>query len=106
LKNNPGIELHKRHSFFQFIKLVFHSEFIVTDGGSNQEECSYMGKPCLLLRKKTERTEGLDQNVCLSKLEIPVIDHFINHTNKYIRPFIGEKKSPSEVIADAVKHFA
>ena len=59
LKKNKNIELHPRYDYFDFIKLLGKAEFLATDGGSNQEECSYLGKPCLLLRHYTERQEGL-----------------------------------------------
>ena len=34
--------------------------FVVTDSGGIQEEAAFLKKPCLVCRKETERTEGLD----------------------------------------------
>ena len=67
LLNNKIIELRPRSDYFRFIKLLNNSEFIITDGGSNQEESYYLGKPCLVMRKTTERKEGLGKNVIISE---------------------------------------
>ncbi|MDR1774024.1 MAG: UDP-N-acetylglucosamine 2-epimerase (non-hydrolyzing) [Clostridioides sp.] len=42
--------------FHNFMK---RSYFIMTDSGGIQEEASYLGKPVLVLREKTERPEGI-----------------------------------------------
>jgi len=42
-----------------FIQWLAGSRILFTDGGSIQEESLVFKKPCLLLRKKTERVEGL-----------------------------------------------
>ena len=106
LKENPKVELRPRYSYFQFIKLLYGSEFMVTDGGSNQEECSYLGKPCLLLRKATERQEGLGRNVCLSQMDDSLIDDFINSYSKFSVPFIQGEMIPSSIIAREIKVFS
>ncbi|MHA1439881.1 MAG: UDP-N-acetylglucosamine 2-epimerase [Promethearchaeota archaeon] len=67
LVENPNIELRPRYDYFKFIKLLSSAEFVITDGGSNQEESYYLGKPCLVMRKTTERKEGLDKNVVFNK---------------------------------------
>ena len=105
LKKNPRLELHPRYSYFQFIKLLYGSEFMVTDGGSNQEECSYLGKPCLLIRRKTERQEGLGKNVCLSQMKSPVIDDFINNYSTFAVPFFQEEITPSSLIVNEIEMF-
>ncbi|MEP1727168.1 MAG: UDP-N-acetylglucosamine 2-epimerase, partial [Marinobacter sp.] len=58
LDAEPGIELRKRLSYFEFAGVLARARFLVTDGGSNQEESSYLGLPCLVMRKGTERKEG------------------------------------------------
>ena len=76
---------------------------MVTDGGSNQEECFYLGKPCLLLRKATERQEGLGKNVCLSYMEDDSIDDFINDYSQFSLPHLQETVTPSSIIVRAIK---
>lgn len=63
------IELVDRMNYVDFVRLLMGSRGLVTDGGSNQEESFYMGLPCLLMRKETERKEGLDSNVRISGLD-------------------------------------
>ena len=65
LRNNKNIILLPRIGYFDFMKLLEASEFVITDGGSNQEELFYMGKPTLILRKTTERKEGIGKNAKL-----------------------------------------
>lgn len=78
LKRNSNTELRPRYSYFQFIRIIKHATFVVTDGGSNQEECYYLGKPCLILRNATERCEGIDSNAVLSKYRPQLIQSFLD----------------------------
>jgi UDP-N-acetylglucosamine 2-epimerase (non-hydrolysing) len=52
-------------SYTGFMNLVLNSRFVITDSGGIQEETSYIGIPCLTLRKNTERpvtvTRGTNQ---------------------------------------------
>jgi len=100
LMNNNSIELRPRYDYFKFIKLIVNSEFIITDGGSNQEECYYLGKPCLIFRDKTERLEGLGRNAILSELNEKLINDFVNSYEKHCYPPIKIDKTPSKIIVD------
>lgn len=42
-------------SYLDFIALVHQSRFVLTDSGGIQEETTFLGIPCLTLRKNTER---------------------------------------------------
>jgi UDP-N-acetylglucosamine 2-epimerase (non-hydrolysing) len=52
-------------NYVRFMSLVFHCRFVITDSGGIQEETSYLGIPCLTVRKNTERpitvTHGTNQ---------------------------------------------
>jgi UDP-N-acetylglucosamine 2-epimerase (non-hydrolysing) len=100
LESNEQIEVRPRYDYANFIHLVSLSEFVVTDGGSNQEECFYLGKPCLVLRHATERTEGLNENVVISEFDQACIDHFVAHYSIYARDEKIITPSPTEVIVD------
>ena len=76
------------------------SEFIATDGGSNQEEAYYIGKPCIILRNVTERIEGLGENAVLSKGDEKIILKFINNYHKYERGRVKISVNPSRIIID------
>ena len=82
LEGIKNIHYHKILSHGQFLSLLKKCDFVVTDGGSIQEEAFYLGKPCLLLRKRTERKEGLGENAVLSGLDQNKIDYFLkSYTN-------------------------
>ncbi|MBI5198180.1 MAG: UDP-N-acetylglucosamine 2-epimerase [Nitrospirae bacterium] len=97
-----GVELRPRYDYFEFIKLIRGSEFMISDGGSNQEESYYMGHPCLLLRKATERMEGLGKNVVLSMCRDSIISEFLGHYKKYKAAPVVLQKSPSKIIVDSL----
>ncbi|MFH1801915.1 MAG: UDP-N-acetylglucosamine 2-epimerase (non-hydrolyzing) [archaeon] len=105
LKKNKNIELRPRYDYFEFTKLLIGSEFVFSDGGSNQEECSYLGKPCLLLRNETERKEGLGKNTVLSKFNEKVIKDFVKNYRKFKKKSVSEKASPSEMIVKDIRRF-
>ena len=100
LERKQNIEIRPRYDYFSFIRLIEKSDFLITDGGSNQEECYYLGKPCVLFRKKTERDEGINENVLLSNLDWPVIESFVNNHRTYQRPPVSPEISPSIIIID------
>lgn len=103
LEKNKNIELRPRYDYFKFIKLLNNSEFLISDGGSNQEESYYLGKPCLLLRYKTERKEGLGKNVCLSKFDKDKINYFIKNYKKFRTKYEGQKISPTKIIVNKLE---
>jgi len=67
---NPHVSRHQ--SILKNVKVVgpmAHPEllqyladctFVITDSGGIQEEASFLKKPCVVCRKKTERVEGLN----------------------------------------------
>jgi UDP-N-acetylglucosamine 2-epimerase len=57
---------------------VDKAAFVITDGGSIQEECAYLGKPCLVMRSETERLEGLDSVVRMSNFDWTEVASFLN----------------------------
>lgn len=77
LERLPNVRLSNILSHAHFIQLLDKCEFVVTDGGSIQEESYYLGKPCLLLRKKTERMEGIGDNVVLGECKLDSAELFI-----------------------------
>jgi UDP-N-acetylglucosamine 2-epimerase len=100
LQANSNMELRPRYDYFHFIKLLGNADFIISDGGSNQEECYYLGKPIILLRNATERPDGLGENCLLSHYDTTAIDHFLSTiaAQKHHPPNITV--SPSEIILE------
>ncbi len=56
------IHLIEPLGYTDFLNLVYHAEFVITDSGGLQEETTYLKKHCFTLRNNTERpvtvTEG------------------------------------------------
>lgn len=63
IKENRKIEVSKLVSYLEFIRLLANCKYLITDGGSIQEESLAFEKVCILLRKKTERIEGLKTGI-------------------------------------------
>lgn len=99
LRATDGIELVGRMDYLQFVETLLGSCFLMTDGGSNQEEAAMLGLPTLLLRMETERPDGLDANVVLSRLDGSVVRRFVAaYAGQPWQPGAVEGGSPSERI--------
>ena len=59
LGGHERIVLTEPQEYFPFIHLMKASHFLLTDSGGAQEEAPGLGKPVLILRKTTERPEGV-----------------------------------------------
>jgi UDP-N-acetylglucosamine 2-epimerase (non-hydrolysing) len=101
-----GVNLLPRLPFSSFIKLLIGSQYVISDGGSNQEECYYLGKPCLLLRDFTERIEGLNGPCLLTEFKSDRIDRFMENPGSFATPEVHFKKAPSAVILDTLTESA
>jgi len=104
LEQNPRIKLLPRMGYADFVQLMLGAQFVITDGGGNQEELSYLGIPTLLMRKATERQEGMDTTATLCNYDESVLVEFLS---KIQQPKCHQspplpKQSPSSVIADAL----
>lgn len=105
LAASPDISLRPRYDYFNFIKLLVSCEFLITDGGSNQEEAYYLGKPTLLFRRATERQEGLGANVVISNFEEEKVNSFVADYKKYASPPVTKAQSPTEIIIASLAPF-
>src|SRR3989344_4999829 len=71
VKSMKNIELRSLIDYSDFIFMIANSKYIITDGGSIQEESLVFKKPCIILRKRTERQEGLSTGInFLTKLNV------------------------------------
>jgi len=59
LGNHPRILLTEPQEYVPFVHLMKASHLVLTDSGGAQEEAPGLGKPVLVLRKTTERPEGV-----------------------------------------------
>ena len=106
LEKNHKIHLVPRLEYLPFIKLIKNSEFVITDGGGNQEELYFMGKPTLLFRYTTERPDELGKTAVLSKLNEKTTMDFVKNYKKYRQPRINVPNSPSSMIVDVLADFS
>lgn len=61
----PNINLSPRLGYGDFLRLAAGAACVLTDGGSNQEELAALGVPTIVMRKATERPDGLGVNVMM-----------------------------------------
>ena len=100
LSQSTSVEMLPLLPYIEFVDLIAGADFIVTDGGSIQEECYYLNKPCMVMRSKTERIEGLGENVQLVEFNPNQIEFFIENYSLFKREEFKENISPSEIIID------
>lgn len=105
LASNKNIILMPRLEYENYLKAIVGAEFVMTDGGGNQEELYHLGKPTLLLRDETERKEGLGTTAVISKLDLEVIRNFIEDYQDYRHARVKVEVSPTDIIVDSLKRF-
>ena len=94
------VELSPLLPYMEFLGLVAGSDYVVTDGGSIQEECYHLNKPCMIVRSKTERLEGLGENALLTAFDQYKIERFFKILPALKRKEFNEDMRPSDVIVD------
>lgn len=97
--SRSSVELLPPHDYHGFVHLLRDAEAVVTDGGSVQEECAYLGKPCLIWRETTERPDGLSENALLSERNPHKAGEFFTRLETYRRPPRPLTTRPSEEVA-------
>ncbi len=102
LKADRRIHFLPRQSFSRFMKLLWKAEFIASDGGGNQQECSYIGIPNLILRRVIEGLEGVGKNAVLSRLDPAVIRDFFRNYRKHRTKANDFRVSPSRIIVETL----
>ena len=98
LKANGEVKLLPLQDHGDFLNLIDRSEFVLSDGGSIQEECAYLDKPCLVMRSETERLEGLDGAVRLSNFDWGVLTDFVENYPSLKKGRRTKNLKPSERI--------
>lgn len=63
LQSSENVKLLPRMPYTEFLALMGKARFVLSDGGSNQEELSYLGVPAVLYRDRSERPDGLGDNI-------------------------------------------
>jgi len=60
LGHHPRVELREPPAYLEFVQLMRKTHLVLTDSGGVQEEAPALGLPVLVLRRTTERPEGVD----------------------------------------------
>ncbi|MDD5194089.1 MAG: UDP-N-acetylglucosamine 2-epimerase [Candidatus Omnitrophica bacterium] len=103
---NEKIIIKELVSHCEFLQYLKSCDFILTDGGSIQEEAYYLNKPCLILRKRTERPEGLDENAVVSNFNFEENISFVKRYREFKRKSAVENIHPSQIILETLKGYA
>jgi UDP-N-acetylglucosamine 2-epimerase (non-hydrolysing) len=99
----PGMHRIPRLPFLGFVPVMRRSAFLFTDSGGNQEECFYLDIPCLVHRRRTERRQGLGENVVLSGFDFDVVRDFLREPGRFRRQQALPDESPSDfIVSDLV----
>jgi UDP-N-acetylglucosamine 2-epimerase (non-hydrolysing) len=65
LEGADRVFLTAPQDYFEFVHLMKKSYLILTDSGGIQEEAPALGKPVVVMREVTERTEGVDAGTAI-----------------------------------------
>jgi len=87
-----------RQRYFHFLSLLKASAFLVTDSGGSQEECAFLGHPCLIHRAVTERSIGLgpDGPIVISRMDLDVVRRFLDGPERFRTEPLALLDSPSD----------
>lgn len=85
-----------------FLNLLSDAEFVITDGGSIQEESFYLDVPCLVMRRETERMEGVGANVRLGDFDMDTVGEFLTDFRQLRSGAKVDNLRPSELILDSL----
>lgn len=90
LGGNPRVSLVAPAAYEEFVWLMDHCSFLLSDSGGVQEEAPSLGKPVLVMRDTTERPEGVTAGTCrLVGTDPDVIlreaDILLNQPSEYTR---------------------
>ncbi len=95
---SAGAELVPLAPRQEFLAMVADAPFVITDGGSIQEECAALGVPTLLWCGRTGRPDGLGENVVLGRYDRGILEEFLRDPQRYRRAPRMPEVSPSEQI--------
>ncbi len=105
----PGVMLRPRMPYTEFLALIAGARGVISDGGSNQEELSYLGVPTVLFRDRSERPDGIGENVVLYGSGMSPLTEFVRSgkLDALRKPAnIDAEVQPSQVSVDAIARWA
>lgn len=108
LEQNERFTIWPRVGYSEFITLIARSRFVITDGGGNQEELSYMNKPTLLMRNASERIEGIGKTAFICNYSENTLATFLSEVDQLASNILEKANlQPTCIIADFLQeHYA
>jgi UDP-N-acetylglucosamine 2-epimerase (non-hydrolysing) len=89
-----------RQPYLQFIALLRRCTFLISDSGGSQEECAFLGLPCVIHRAVSEHDTGLSGSVVLSRLDLAVVRDFLAAPGRWRTAAAPIGVGPSRIIAE------
>ena len=110
LKNMKNMKITPLTDYLEFIFMMANCKYLITDGGSIQEESLVFKKPCIILRKATERQEGLFTEInFLTKINLKSTEKIIEKIEtgklkikKFENPY-GKKGLTKKIVDELLK---
>lgn len=105
LRSAKNIQIYGLAPYPEFALALSRSRFILTDGGSIQEEAFYLNKPCLILRNRTERGEGIGKNALICTWNAERDAAHLRDAEAHVPVDPNLEFSASQTIVDSIKAF-
>ncbi len=95
--------------YFEFLRLIYHSEKLLTDSGGAQKQAFFLSKPCITLRPNTEWVETTESgwNILVDdnpEQIIEAVSNFNPQGSPDLSPF-GNGESSRKIIDTIVSKF-
>lgn len=94
---SKNIKTHELVEHNAFVKRLSKADVVITDGGSIQEECYFLGKKTIIWRNTTERSYALNENMFVSKFNIEESLKFIDSHKNLVLQDINKLKPSVEI---------
>jgi len=95
--------LREKLRYVEFLPVLAAARFVVTDSGGVQEECAHLGLPCAVHRVKTERHQGLGENVLLTGMDTTRLARFLGDVDALRTRDASDMARPSAVVVDTLE---
>ena len=95
--------------YFEFLRLIFHSDKLLTDSGGAQKQAFFLSKPCITLRPNTEWMETIENgwNILVDDNREKIIEAVSNFCPQGTPDLslFGNGESSSKIIDTVVSKF-
>ena len=95
-----SVYIHNLMDHDNFLNEIIRSEIVITDGGSIQEECYFLGKKTIVWRDSTERRYAMNNNMFISNYRVEESLRFVHQSEIKNEKKFSKELSPSREIED------